>query len=104
MLEEIVYDDSGQLLTSTLADYVIPSADSIPRLVYARTETPTDRNPLGVKGIGEGPTVVAGSAVMNAVDDALSGFGVTVEKMPLRHDYIRGLIGAAPKGDASDGA
>ncbi|MGA2665390.1 MAG: xanthine dehydrogenase family protein molybdopterin-binding subunit [Nitrososphaerales archaeon] len=95
LLEEIVYDENGQLLTSTLADYMIPSPDTMPELVWARTETPTYANPLGVKGIGEAGCIAATPAVVNAVEDALSEYGVVVEKMPVRPDYIRSLMAAA---------
>jgi carbon-monoxide dehydrogenase large subunit len=97
MLEELLYDENGQLLTSTLADYLIPSADTIPEMVWARTETPTYANPMGVKGIGEAGTIAATPVLVNAVEDALSEYGVVVEKMPLRSDYIKSLIRGAKK-------
>jgi aerobic carbon-monoxide dehydrogenase large subunit len=97
LFEEIVYDENGQLLTSTLADYMIPSPDSMPEMVWDRTETPTYANPLGVKGIGEAGSIAATPAVVNAVEDALSDYGVVVEKMPLRPDYVRSLIAGAKK-------
>jgi carbon-monoxide dehydrogenase large subunit len=98
MLEEVIYDSNGQLLTSTLADYSIPSADTMPEIVWDRTETPTYANPLGVKGIGEAGTIAATPVIVNAVEDALSEYGVVVEKMPLRSDYIRALIRDASTG------
>jgi carbon-monoxide dehydrogenase large subunit len=97
LLEEIVYDENGQLLTSTLADYNIPSADTMPEMVWARTETPTYANPLGVKGIGEADSIAATPVILNAVEDALSEYGVVVEKMPAKPDYIRSLIAGAGK-------
>ena len=95
LLEEVVYDDGGQLLTATLADYSIPTSDFMPEIVWDRTETPTDSNPLGVKGVGEAPTIAATPTVMNAIEDALSEYGVVVQKMPARPDYIRTLIPTA---------
>jgi carbon-monoxide dehydrogenase large subunit len=92
MLEEIVYDENGQLLTSTLADYVIPSAESLAEIVWNRTETPTYVNPLGVKGIGEAGTIAATPTIVNAVEDALASLDITIDRMPLRPDYIRSLI------------
>ena len=92
LFEEIVYDENGQLLTSTLADYMIPCADTMPEIVWARTETPTYANPLGVKGIGEAGSIAATPAVVNAVEDAISEYGVVLEKMPLRPDYIMSLM------------
>jgi len=97
LLEEIVYDENGQLLTSTLADYQIPSSDTMPLMVWARTETPTYANPLGVKGIGEAGSIAATPAVLNAVEDALSEYGVVVERMPVRPDYILSLIAGSKK-------
>ena len=73
LIEEIVYDENGELLTSTLADYQIPASDTLPVMVWARTETPTYANPLGVKGIGEAGSIAATPAIVNAVEDALSG-------------------------------
>lgn len=98
MLEELLYDENGQLLTSTLADYLLPSADTIPEMVWERTETPAYSNPTGVKGIGEAGAIAATPVLVNAVEDALSEYGVVVEKMPLRPDYIRSLIKGAKKG------
>ena len=92
LLEQIVYNESGQLLTATLADYLLPVAETLPHIECGRTETPTSRNPLGIKGIGEGPTIAATTVVVNAVDDALSPLGVFVDKMPLAPDYILGLM------------
>ncbi len=97
MLEDLVYDDNGQLLSSTLAEYLLPSADSVPEIVWARTETPTYANPMGVKGIGEAGTIAATPVIVNAVEDALSEYGVVVDKMPLRSDYVRSLIKGAKK-------
>lgn len=97
MMEELLYDENGQLLTSTLAEYLVPSADSIPDMVWARTETPTYANPMGVKGIGEAGTIAATPVIVNAVEDALSEYGVVVDKMPLRSDYIKSLMNAAKK-------
>jgi aerobic carbon-monoxide dehydrogenase large subunit len=97
LMEEIVYDENGQLLTSTLADYLLPVTDTMPEIVWARTETPTYANPMGVKGIGEAGTIAATPVIVNAVEDALSEYGIVVEKMPVRSDYIRSLIRAAGK-------
>ena len=80
--EEAVYDEDGNLLTSTLADYLVPSAADTPGFVIGSTVTPSPSNPLGVKGIGETGTIAATPAVMNAVVDALAPFGVTDIDMP----------------------
>ncbi len=83
LFEEVRFDDSGNPLTATLADYGIPSAAELPSFELGGTETPSPRNPLGMKGIGESGTVGATVAVQNAVIDALSPFGVRHVDMPL---------------------
>jgi carbon-monoxide dehydrogenase large subunit len=93
VLEQVLYDDSGQPLSQSFADYLIPSVDIMPSIEWTRTETPTSRNPLGVKGVGEAGTIAATPTIVNAVEDALSEFGVTIDRMPLRADYLLGLIG-----------
>lgn len=92
LFEEILYDDNGQILSGTLADYTIPSPTTIPEIEWLRTETPSPSNPLGVKGIGEAGTIASTPAIVNAVEDALSPFGITIEDMPLKPEYIRKLM------------
>jgi carbon-monoxide dehydrogenase large subunit len=83
LFEEVVYDAQGQLLTGSLMDYAVPRADQFSRFVLDQTETPTPRNPLGAKGIGEAATIGSTPAVVNAVMDALEPFGVRHLDMPL---------------------
>jgi carbon-monoxide dehydrogenase large subunit len=64
LLEEVIYDENGQLLTGSLMDYALPKAEDLPRLELARTETPTPVNPLGVKGVGEAGTIGSTPAVV----------------------------------------
>jgi carbon-monoxide dehydrogenase large subunit len=92
LIEEVVNDENGQPLTTTLADYLIPSADIFPQIVWDRTETPTDSNLLGVKGMGEAGAIAATPTVINAVEDALSSFGVTIDRMPVSPSYVRRLL------------
>lgn len=82
-LEAFVYDDDGNPLTANLMDYAMASAAELPSFERIVMETPTDRNPLGAKGIGESGTIGAGPAVHNAVVDALSHLGVRHIDMPL---------------------
>ena len=84
LFEEAIYDDAGNLLTASLVDYPIPAAGNLPMFSLDRTVTPTDVNPLGVKGIGEAGTIGAAQTVVNAVIDAVSHLGVTHIEMPLR--------------------
>jgi carbon-monoxide dehydrogenase large subunit len=88
LFEEVVYDASGRLLTGTLMDYAIPQADQVPHFDLDSTVTPTDVNPLGIKGIGEAGTIGSTPAVANAVIDALAPFGVTHIDMPLRPEKL----------------
>jgi carbon-monoxide dehydrogenase large subunit len=94
LLEELVYDDSGQLLTTTFMDYLMPTAMEMPRATVIRIleETPTPLNPLGVKGAGEGGSSGAGAALANAVADALAPLGVAITSLPLSPDRVRALI------------
>ena len=82
LFEEAVYDDDGNLITATLADYLVPSAAELPSFTLDHTVTPSPTNPMGVKGIGEAGTIASTPAVINAVVDALAPFGVTEIEMP----------------------
>ena len=95
--EGAVYDDtSGQLVTGSLMDYTLPKADGLPMYETARTVTPTPVNPLGIKGAGETGTIASTPAVVNAVVDALSGFGIDhFEAMPLTPERVWKAVQAA---------
>jgi carbon-monoxide dehydrogenase large subunit len=97
LLEELVYDEQGQILTTTLMDYLLPGAMEMPDSIAVRIleETPTPLNPLGVKGAGEGGSSGCGAAIANAVADALAPLGVHVTALPLTPDRILGLVRAA---------
>jgi carbon-monoxide dehydrogenase large subunit len=94
LLEQAVYDEEGQLVTGTLMDYAVPKATHLPWFHCARTETPTDVNPLGVKGVGEAGTIGSTPAIVNAVVDALRDFGVKHIDMPLTPEKLWSLIKA----------
>jgi len=83
LLEAIVYDGDGQLLTGTLMDYAIPRADEVPLVLIEKTCTPSPRNPLGAKGVGEAGCIGIPPAVVNAAVDALAPLGITHLDMPL---------------------
>ena len=83
LVERVVYEpDSGQLITGTFMDYGLPRASDLPSFAFTTNEVPCRTNPLGVKGAGEAGTIGAAPAVINAVVDALSGFGITHIDMP----------------------
>jgi carbon-monoxide dehydrogenase large subunit len=88
LYEEVIYEEDGRLATGSLMNYALPRAENLPRFELARTETPTPVNPLGAKGIGEAGTIGSTPAVVNAVVDALSPFGVTHIDMPLKPEKI----------------
>jgi len=88
VLEEIVYDADGQLVTGSLMDYALPRADDLPPFTTDQTVTVTPFNPLGAKGIGEAATIGSTPAVVNAVVDALRPFGVRHLDMPLRPERV----------------
>jgi len=86
--EAIVYDRDGQLVTGTLMDYALPRADEVPPVLIEKTCTPSPRNPLGAKGVGEAGCIGMPPAIVNAAVDALSPFGVTHVDMPLTPSRI----------------
>ncbi|HKW52414.1 MAG TPA: molybdopterin cofactor-binding domain-containing protein, partial [Stellaceae bacterium] len=89
LLEDVVHDrDSGQLLTGSLLDYAVPHADTVPEIAVGFSPVPSKSNPLGVKGVGEGGTVAATPAVMNAVVDALAPLGVKDVPMPATSERV----------------
>ncbi|ANS69992.1 xanthine dehydrogenase, molybdenum binding subunit apoprotein [Streptomyces lincolnensis] len=88
LFEEAVYDDEGNLVSGTPADYLVPSAPDLPEFVTDRTETPATSNPLGVKGVGEAGTIAATPAVVGAVVDALRPLGVHDIRMPCTPERV----------------
>jgi aerobic carbon-monoxide dehydrogenase large subunit len=103
LYEEAVYDDAGNLITSTLADYLIPSASDLPSYVTGRTESPA-ANRLGVKGVGEAGTIASTPAVVNAIVDALRPFGVTDVAMPCTPERVWRAIQTARGGSQASAA
>src|SRR5450631_3274994 len=87
LYEEAVYDDAGNLVTSTLADYLVPSAADLPSYVTDRTESPA-ANRLGVKGVGEAGTIASTPAVVNSIVDALRPMGVRDVTMPCTPERV----------------
>ncbi|HEU4439841.1 MAG TPA: xanthine dehydrogenase family protein molybdopterin-binding subunit, partial [Methylomirabilota bacterium] len=88
LLEEVVYDREGQLVTGSLMDCAIPRAEDLPFFVTDQTVTASPFNPLGAKGIGEAATIGSTPAIVNAVVDALRPFGVRHLDMPLRPERV----------------
>ena len=88
LFEEIVYDENGQNLTGTFADYLVPTAMETPRWETAHTITPSPHHPLGAKGVGESATVGAPPAIVNAVVDALWHLGVRHIDIPMTPERV----------------
>jgi carbon-monoxide dehydrogenase large subunit len=98
LYEWMGYDDGAQPVTTTLADYLLPSATEVPMLTTLYKETPSPLNPLGVKGVGEAGTIPAAAALISAIEDALSPFNVRIAEVPLTPMRIVELIrGAKPQ-------
>jgi carbon-monoxide dehydrogenase large subunit len=91
LFEHLAYDDDGNPLATTFMDYLLPTAADVPTIEYGHIETPSP-GPGGFKGVGEGGAIGAPPAVVNAVADALSPFGVTVTRLPLTPSAIVGLL------------
>ena len=89
------YNAEAQPVTTSFADYLIPSATEVPMLTTLYKETPSPLNPLGVKGVGETGTIPAAAALISAVEDALSPFGVQVAQVPLMPARLVELVAAA---------
>jgi aerobic carbon-monoxide dehydrogenase large subunit len=96
LLEEIAYDPQGQLLSGSLADYLVPTATDVPDLALAHQHSPSPLNPLGVKGVGEGGAVAPPAAIANAIADALSPFAAEFNTTPIKPQQIVQAVGAAP--------
>jgi carbon-monoxide dehydrogenase large subunit len=99
LLEEVVYDDTGNLVTSNLADYAFIGAAELPSFTLDHTVTPTHVNPLGAKGIGESGTIGSTAAVHNAVLDAVAHLGVRHIDMPCTAEKVWRAI----NGEGDDG-
>src|SRR5438128_2608580 len=95
LLEEIVYDETGNILTASLADYLPPTAREIPPIEIHHFETVTQASITKAKGLGEGGAIGAPAAVVNAVNDALSPFGVSIDEFPATPQRIRAALRAA---------
>jgi aerobic carbon-monoxide dehydrogenase large subunit len=92
LFEHMRYDEAGQPLTVTYADYLLPTADVVPPIEIHHMESPTPLNPLGIKGAAESGTIGAPAAIVSAVEDALRPLGVRIDALPLSPQHLLGLI------------
>ena len=97
LLEDCIYDKTGQLLTGSMMDYAVPTADAFPSFELERTVTPSTSNPLGIKGAGETGTIASAPAIVNAVVDALAPFNVKHIDMPTKPEKIWRAMGRLPR-------
>jgi carbon-monoxide dehydrogenase large subunit len=83
LMEEVVYDETGQLVTGSLMDYAIPRADDLPPLPVALVEHRSVINELGIKGVGESGAIPGAAAIANAVEDAVADLGAVIREVPV---------------------
>jgi carbon-monoxide dehydrogenase large subunit len=95
LLEEIIYDESGGILTANLADYMPPTAHEIPEIELHHIETPSTTSITKAKGLGEGGCIGAPAAIVNAINDALTPFGVQIDEIPATPQRIRAALRSA---------
>ena len=95
--EHLAYDDQGQLLTGTLLEYALPKAANVPPIEVVTMCTPSPFTPLGMKGVGEGGAIAPGACLANAVSDALTPLGVTVNATPMTPESVLQLIHGASR-------
>jgi aerobic carbon-monoxide dehydrogenase large subunit len=95
IFEWMGYDEAGQPITTTFADYLLPTAADVPKLQTLYKESPSPHNPLGVKGVGEVGVIPAAAAIISAVEDALSPFDVRIAQMPITPAKLAELIARA---------
>jgi carbon-monoxide dehydrogenase large subunit len=97
LLEEIIYDQNGNVLTSTLADYLPPTVHEIPPIELLHLETMSEATITRAKGVGEGGAIGAPAAIINAINDAIAPFGAEINEIPATPQRIRAALRAAEK-------
>jgi carbon-monoxide dehydrogenase large subunit len=100
LLERMIHDEHGEPVTTTYADYLLPTAPGLPRIEIVHMESPSPLNPIGVKGAGEGGTIPAAACIIAAIEDALSSLGVRITEHPVSPQRLRALIRAAQRSGA----
>ena len=95
MFSEIIHDESGQILTTTLADYILPGAGDIPYMEVIHLETESESTVGGFRGLGEGGTIGAPAAIANAIADALAPLGIHINELPATPERLFRLVEAA---------
>ncbi|TYB81194.1 xanthine dehydrogenase family protein molybdopterin-binding subunit [Maritimibacter fusiformis] len=103
LFEQVIYDETGQNLSATLADYLVATATELPKVEIIPMHTPNRSTPAGIKGMAEGGIMGAIGVIANAVNDALAPLGVTATRMPLSPQYIRALVREADENQERTG-
>ena len=101
LLEELCFDPDGQPVSGSFVDYLVPTASDLPDIEIHHLATPTPRSPTGAKGMGEGGTIGAPAAVLNAVNNALAPLGANVDRIPIRPSDVVTAITAAARPTAT---
>jgi len=101
VFERMIYDDGGQPVTTTFADYLLPTATELPNFETSYKESPSPMNPLGAKGVGEVGTIPAAAAVISAIEDALRPFAVRIAQTPVMPETLFQMISAARRREAA---
>jgi len=94
--EKLVYDENGQLMNASFADYLLPTSLDVPRVEMAHRETPAPMNTLGLKGVGEAGCIPSGALFAQALEDALSDREVEITEIPLSPNQLFEILRAAP--------
>jgi aerobic carbon-monoxide dehydrogenase large subunit len=97
LFERMIFNEAGQPLTTTLADYLLPTLDVVPSVRLIHVESPTPLNPLGVKGVGEAGVLPTAGAIVSAIEDALRPFGIHISHAPVRPQDLLEKIAEARK-------
>lgn len=97
LLEQLRYDDEGQFISASFLDYLLPTAADVPNIISEYTETPSDINPLGVKGTGEGGAIAPPAAIASAVEDALSHLEIKIRDTPITPESLQRMISNASR-------
>ena len=97
LLEELVYDETGQLLSGSFMDYLVPTSMEVPKMTTLHMQFPSPRNPLGIKGVGEGGAISPPAAIANAIEDALSPFGIRITRTPVSPSSLVTLLAQAER-------
>ena len=97
LMEELLHDGEGQLLTGTFMEYALPRADQVPPLDVGHLDFPSAINPLGIKGVGESGIIAPAAAIANAVEDALADYGVNVDRVPVTSARVFEMLQASER-------